>query len=570
MEPLKTLRPGDRLAEFEVIRQLGRGGMGIVYLVRDERLERRVALKVVAPHLAHDLEFQERFAAEARSAAAIEHPNAVTVYSAGSAEGYLFIAMRYIEGTDLRRSMVESGPLEPRAAARVAVEVAGALDAAHAAGFVHRDVKPANILLTGPPGEGTAYLTDFGLTRGLGSAQVELTATGQWIGTLDYVAPEQIAAGRIDARTDIYSLGCVLYEMLAGSVPFRGDEMQKLWRKANEAPPPLPSSGATHPLDPVLARAIARDPERRFRSAGDLGRAASAAAGADTGGPTERSVATGVAAAGLREVDVRVRRPRPAPPEPATARMPRAHQHPVSPPPPPAPPPPRPNRRSTGRAVTIIGCALAVAGGLVLGALALAKRQGDTTRTVVTRSVRAPAEATASSAPEEAASTSKAGASPPESTSAGAAAAVPVSFNGAEYSATLPAGWIQHDDEKLASDGSYIQNTWTSANGDEELLIDESPAEPANPARSVAKIASDVSQAGESIYATTNGVDRGGLEGSELDFHANSGLPERADFFFDVGDNGFAILASGYDLEAAQKRIDPLVSSLQMTYPAAP
>jgi serine/threonine-protein kinase len=540
--------------------------MGIVYLVRDERLERQVALKVIAPHLAHDPEFQERFAAEARSAAAIEHPNAVTVYSAGSVDGHLFIAMRYIEGTDLRRWTAESGPLEPKAAAQVVVEVAGALDAAHAAGFVHRDVKPANILLTGAPGRGTAYLTDFGLTRGLGSAQVELTATGQWIGTLDYVAPEQIAAGRIDAHTDIYSLGCVLYEMLAGSVPFRGDEMQKLWRKANEEPPPLPSSGAPHPLDPVLARAIARDPERRFRSAGDLGRAASVAAGADTDAPTECSVATGVAAAGLREVDVRVHGRRQTPPEPPTARMPQVRRQPASPPPPPAQPPPRPRRRAGGRAVAIIGCALAIAAGLVVGALALADRHGAPTRTVVTRSTPTTEEtstgAAASSTPEEGTS--------PNETSADPEAGPPVSFNGAEYSATLPAGWIQHDNEKPAGDGSYIQNTWVSPDGDEELLIDESPGDPADPARSVTKIGNGVRQAGENIYAITNRVERGGLEGSELDFRASSGLPERADFFFNVGDNGFAVLASGYNLEAAQERIDPLVSSLQMSYPASP
>jgi tRNA A-37 threonylcarbamoyl transferase component Bud32 len=556
-----TLHPGDRLAEFQVIRQLGQGGMGIVYLVRDERLDRQVALKVIAPHLAHDREFQERFAAEARSAAAIEHPNAVTVYSAGSADGHLYIAMRYIEGTDLRRSLSESGPLTERAAARVVVEVAGALDAAHAAGFVHRDVKPANILLTGEPGRGTAYLTDFGLTRGLESSQVQqLTGTGQWIGTLDYVAPEQLAAGRVDARTDIYSLGSVLYEMLTGAVPFDGDQMQKLWRKANEEPPALASAGSPHPFDSVLARAIAKDPERRFRSAGDLGRAASAAAGAATGGPTERSVATGVAAAGLPEV--RVGGARSAPADPPTARMPpvrrpAAVRRHVVPAPPPPPPPPR--RRSPARAVAIVGCALVVAAGLVAGALVFAsKKEGDHTRTVVTRSAAGARPASASA--ETSGTTAE----------TSRAAATPVAFEGSEYDATLPAGWIQQEDEKPARDGSYIENTWTSPGGTEELLIDESPTNPADPARSVAKIAGDIRSAGETVYSVTNGVTRGGIEGSELDFRASSGLPERADFFFDVGDAGFAVLASGYDLTAAQNRIGPLASSLQMNYPAAP
>jgi serine/threonine protein kinase len=524
--------------------------MGIVYLVRDERLERQVALKVIAPHLAHDREFQERFSAEARSAAAIEHPNAVTVYSAGSAEDHLFIAMRYIEGTDLRRWLAESKPLDPKAAARVVVEVAGALDAAHAAGFVHRDVKPANILLRGEPGTGTAYLTDFGLTRGIGSSQTDLTRTGEWIGTLDYVAPEQAAAGHIDARTDIYSLGCVLYEMLAGTVPFRGDEMQKLWRKANEEPPRLPSASSPHPFDPVIARAMAKDPERRFRSAGDLGRAASAAAGDTTDAPTERSVATGVAAAGFAEMDVRVRGGRPTTPDPPTARRPPtgSPRRPASPP----PPPPPPHRGHTVRTAAIVTCALAVAAGLIAAALVFASRQhGDHTRTVVTQVTE-----------REQPTTSDAEVSTPSPS--------PVLFEGAEYSATLPAGWIQQEDEQPASDDSYVENTWSRPDGDEELLIDESPGEPANPVASVNEIAGDVRAAGETAYSVRNGVVRGGVEGSELDFRAGSGLPERADFFFNIGDNGFAVLASGYDLATAQGRIAPLVSSLQMSYPASP
>lgn len=382
MEPAKTLRPGDQLAEFRIIRQLGRGGMGVVYLVSDERLGRQVALKVIAPHLAHDPEFQERFAAEARSAAAIEHPNVVTVYSAGSADGHFFIAMRYIAGTDLRQSLAKSGPMEPRAAARVAVDVGGALDAAHAAGFVHRDVKPANILLAGEGGRQAAYLTDFGVTRALDTTQAQLTSTGRWIGTPDYVAPEQIAGSHIDARTDIYSLGTVLYEMLTGYVPFSGEEMQKLWRKTNEDPPPISASDLSRRFDPVLARAIARDPERRFHSAGDLGRAASAAAGASADAPTEESVATGVAAEGLPEVDVRIRETRP---EPQTVRMPQAPRQATVPKATPPPPPPQPQQRSTARAMAIVCCALVVAAGLVVGALAFSGGTGGHSHTVLTR-----------------------------------------------------------------------------------------------------------------------------------------------------------------------------------------
>lgn len=568
MPPVTTLSPGDRLAEFEVISQLGDGGMGIVYLVRDVRLGRQVALKVIAPHLAPDPEFQQRFAAEARSAAAIEHPNAVTIYSAGSADGHLFIAMRYIEGTDLRRYMAERGPLRPGAAARVVTEVAGALDAAHAAGFVHRDVKPANILLTGEPGVGAAYLTDFGLTRAPGSSQAGLTETGQWMGTLDYVAPEQVAGERIDARTDIYSLGTVFYEMLAGSVPFGGDQMEKLRRKAEDTPPPLPPTASPRAFNPVLSRAIARNPEQRFRSAGDLARAASTAAGAGAGAPTELSVATGPAAAGLHEVDVRVRRSRPAPPQ-ATARMPRVQRPAPALRQPPPLPAPRDRQSSSGRAVVIIGCAVAVAAGLVTGAVVLANGKDQSARTVVTRRVTAPREEEAASA---ATAATKAEGTPEKETATEnpptrTEAAQPVSFQGTEYSATLPPGWIQQESEKLASDGSYLENTWISPGGDEELLIDESPGKPADPAQSVAKIGSGVREAGETVYAVTNEVGRGGLLGSELDFKADSGLPERADFFFNIGNDGFAILASGNDLSAAQARIDPLISSLQISQP---
>ena len=536
--------------------------MGIVYLVSDERLGRQAALKVIAPHLAHDPEFQERFAAEARNAAAIDHPKVVTVYSAGSADGHLFIAMRYIAGTDLRQALAKSKAVSPHIAARVAVDVGGALDAAHAAGFVHRDVKPANILLAEESGGKAAYLTDFGVTRALDTTRASLTSTGQWVGTPDYVAPEQVAGGRVDARTDIYSLGVVLYEMLTGSVPFAGDEMQKLWRKANEDPPPLPASEFSHVLDPVLVRALARDPMRRFRSAGDLGRAAAAAAGDAAEAPTELSVATGVAAVGAGEPDVRLRSGKA---EAATARMPRPAPRAAAPrPSPPPPPPPAQRRPSRVRAAAIICAALLVAAGLVVAALAFSGGDKGRDHTVLSRS---PAHREAEAAAPNIGTTE---AGDGETSPRGAESGSPVSFDGTEYHATLPPGWEQQEREKVARDGSYIENTWASPDGEEELLVDESPTDPADPARSVAKIAADVRQAGENVFAVRNGVERDGIEGSELDFEAGAGLPERADFFFDIGDAGFAVLASGHDLEAAQERLGPLVSSLRMTYPAAP
>lgn len=553
VDPVNPLKPGERLGEFEIIRQLGRGGMGVVYLVRDQRLGRKVALKVIAPDLAHDREFQERFEAEARSAAAIEHPNAVPIYSAGSTDDNLYIAMRYIEGTDLREHLAGSGPLDPAQAAAVVSEVAAALDASHAAGFVHRDVKPANILLTGPPGRGTAFLTDFGLTRGLGGTQTQLTGTGKWIGTLDYVAPEQMAAGRVDARTDIYSLGCVLYEMLSGSVPFSGDEMQKLWGKANEEPPPL-LPGRRHPMDPVLQRAIARDPEHRFRSAGDLGRAALTAAGTRSEAPTERSVATGVAAAGLPEIAPPPRRAllgRPLPYEQPTSRLPVQETQ------------ARGNRPTLGAAVIVL-CAIALAGGLVAGALVLAgDRSGDSS--TVVRRTEASANASATSTPEAEPVEEAPEEEPAEAVDSAADETEGRDpFFGTYYNATIPAGWIQEEDEAWASDGSYIENTWTSPAEDEALKIDESPGEPADPAESASSIAADLENVGYTVYSVEHDVSRGGLIGSEIAFRATSGLPERVDFFFNLGDNGFAVLGSAYDIDTSRSLVDSLVASLEL------
>jgi serine/threonine protein kinase len=535
--------------------------MGVVYLARDERLGRQVALKVIAPDLAPDREFQERFEAEARSAAAIEHPNAVPIYSAGSVDENLYIAMRYIEGTDLREYLAESGPLSPAQAAAVVSEVGAALDAAHAAGFVHRDVKPANILLTGAPGRGTAFLTDFGLTRGLGGNQTQLTGTGQWIGTLDYVAPEQMAAGRVDARTDIYSLGCVLYEMLSGSVPFTGDEMQKLWGKANEDPPPLPADGR-HSFNQVLARAIARDPEHRFRSAGDLGRAASVAAGTRHEAPTERSVATGLAEAGLLEADSPQRpapRARLSPYERQTVQMPRASAEP---------------KRSAVGAVAIVLCAIALAGGLVVGALMLADSRGAESSTTI-RQTQEPASSPAAEETEAQASASSAEAEPPEETEASVEETEPSGseseageagepFFGNYYTVAIPAGWSQEEEEAWASDGSYIENTWTSPAEDEALKIDESPGEPKDPAASASTIASDLESAGETVYSLEHDVIRGGMIGSEIAFSGDSGPPERIDFFFTVGDNSFAVLGSSYDLDTSRRLVNRLVASIEL------
>lgn len=297
------LNLGDLLGGFRIAKQLGEGGMGVVYLARDEHLERPVALKVIAPHLARSEEFRKRFTAEARSAAAIDHPNVVPIYSAGTVDDSLYIAMRYVAGTDLRAALAAGDGLAAETTIAIVTEIAAALDAAHAAGMVHRDVKPGNVLIEGEPGGGRSFLTDFGLTKGSSDAGTQLTGTGQWVGTIDYVAPEQIQGGRVDARTDVYALGCVLYESLSGRVPFSGNEMQKMWGHVNESFPGLEQAGIVHhqELDRVLTRATAKDPADRFPSAGDLARAAAAAAKGERLETDERSVAVGPAADGLSE-----------------------------------------------------------------------------------------------------------------------------------------------------------------------------------------------------------------------------------------------------------------------------
>ena len=287
-----TLAPGDVFGNFRIESIAGRGGMGVVYRAVQLDLGRPVALKLIAADRAADPAFRERFQRESRLAALIDHPNVVPVHGAGEAEGQLYLVMRYVPGTDLHRLLKHEGPLPPERAAEIVAQVAAALDAAHAAGLVHRDVKPANVLLAGDH----AYLSDFGLTRLL-SSEEQLTETGQWLGTTDFASPEQLQGGRIDARADIYSLGCVLHAALFGKPPYPRATVPATLLAHLQDPIPRPSeSGAPQGFDRVMARALAKDPEDRYPSAGDLGRAALAAARGEPVTESERSVAIGSAA----------------------------------------------------------------------------------------------------------------------------------------------------------------------------------------------------------------------------------------------------------------------------------
>jgi DNA-binding CsgD family transcriptional regulator len=283
---MSSLAVGSVLGDFRVEGVVGRGGMGVVYHAVQLSLGRPVALKLIAPHLADDDDFRERFVRESRLSASIDHPHIVPVYVAGEEEGLHYIAMRFVEGVTLRTAITAEGRLDPGRAARLTAQVASALEAAHERGLVHRDVKPANILISRHGGEEHAYLTDFGLTK---RQETEgLTGSGEWVGTLDYVAPEQLRGGEVDGRADVYSLGCVLFECLTGQVPFpRDNDLAKLWAHTSDpVPAPVYLVADLPPeLSAVVVRAMEKKPADRFASAGKLGRAALAAAPAAAGPP---------------------------------------------------------------------------------------------------------------------------------------------------------------------------------------------------------------------------------------------------------------------------------------------
>jgi DNA-binding beta-propeller fold protein YncE len=253
------LAAGADVAGYRVEALVGRGGMGVVYRAHDLALERPVALKVLSPELADDDAFRGRFLRESRLAASLDHPSVVPVYDAGEARGDLYIAMRYVEGTDLKE-LLAAGPLDPERALALLAPVASALDAAHARGLVHRDVKPSNVLVSA---EGHVYLADFGLTRRLGEAGTSL-GVQRSLGTVAYVAPEQIRGEDVDGRADVYSLACVLHECLTGSPPFVGSDAAVLFAHLEQEPP------AAAGVEAVLRAALAKTPEERFATCGEL------------------------------------------------------------------------------------------------------------------------------------------------------------------------------------------------------------------------------------------------------------------------------------------------------------
>jgi YVTN family beta-propeller protein len=268
------LTSGATLAGYRVEALIGRGGMSVVYLAEDLHLGRKVALKLMAPELAEDEKFRDRFVRESRLAASLEHPNIVTVYDARESDGRLYIAMRYVAGTDLKSLIATEGPFDAERTISILRQAAAALDVAHAEGLIHRDVKPGNVLIT--PRSGTSvdrvYLADFGLTK-RATSDSGITATGQFVGTLDYAAPEQFEGKPVDGRADVYSLGCMLYECLTGEVPFPRENQAALVYahlmapipKVTERRPDLPAA-----IDVVVAKAMAKSRDDRYTTAGEL------------------------------------------------------------------------------------------------------------------------------------------------------------------------------------------------------------------------------------------------------------------------------------------------------------
>jgi serine/threonine protein kinase len=320
---------GQEFSGYRIERVVGRGGMGVVYLATDLRLRRPVALKAIAPEHFHDEDFRRRFQRESQLAASLDHPNVVPIFHAGEVAGQSFLTMRFVDGADLKSLIDREGAIAHESAVDIVAQAASGLDEAHRQGLVHRDVKPANLLIQDRDGRRHVYLTDFGLTKQMNADGTQMTATGAFVGTVDYVAPEQVNGEPLDARTDVYALGAVLHHALTGSVPFPGrSSMATLVAQLHE-PPPSPcslQSALPEEFDTVIAKAMAKDPGERYLSAGDLARAALAASRAQSVTRAERSVARGEAAGSLAAQ--------------APTKLAEPARRPVSAPAPPAPPPP--------------------------------------------------------------------------------------------------------------------------------------------------------------------------------------------------------------------------------------
>jgi serine/threonine protein kinase len=552
---------GDNVADYRIERQLGRGGMGVVYLAEQVRLRRWVALKLIVPELAEDEEFRRRFERESQMAASLDHPNVIPVYEAGEADGTLFISMRYVEGSDLRALIRSGGPMEPARAADLVAQAGAALDAAHARGLVHRDVKPANILVAGAPGAEHAYLTDFGLTKHV-SSQSGITHTGQWVGTLDYVAPEQISGGPLDARVDVYSLGCVLFEALTGRVPYpRDSDVAKMYAHMNEPPARVsqlaPGAGAA--FDPLIDRALAKRPDERYPSTGDLGRAAVAAAQGQQYTAPERSVAAGSAALLTRPHDGPDPTQYGAQPTGATSRLPVAPTQfqdapPQQPPPPwqpPSTPAPAPASSSSSKWPILAVCATILLLGGVAIALAAAgvfsSKSSGPAPAPTTVIVQNPVETSAQPTVQKTTPT------PPAHPSATR------TYTTGTYSADFPASWALVSDNE--DKGAYTETKMQSPDGGAAVLIDRSPGSALDPAVEAEGVRKDTAKTPGYHEVAFGYTTLGGRAAFEWIFDLPSG--RRYDYFTNTSGGRFAVLGTGPDTSTSHKVARSVTASLR-------
>ncbi len=526
--------------------------MGVVYLAEQVRLRRLVALKLIVPELAEDEDFRRRFERESQLAASLDHPNVIPVYEAGEADGALFISMRFVDGDDLRALIRRDGRITPERAAGLVAQLGSALDAAHGRGLVHRDVKPANVLVTGERGAEHAYLTDFGLTKHVSSSS-GITHTGQWVGTLDYVAPEQISGGALDARVDVYSLGCVLFEALTGQVPYpRESDVAKMYAHLHDPPKPVSVlvPGAPNEFDAVIARALAKEPDDRCPSAGDLGRAALAAAGGGANAVPERSVAAGEAAPTAQ-------RPGAAPPTAVaaapteqltgpTAQIPVRQQAPW--PPPSQPPQQQPPRRSRWPLVAAVVALLAVGAGVAAlvagGAFDQSSDGGPTTVIVRETTPDRPTDTGQEEDPEQ---------QPPEPGGQTAR------YTSATYSADYPADWTVVSDD--VDKGAYTETKLQSPDGGATVVIDRTPGAPLDPTLAAQEVERATAETAGYRRVSFRSVELGGRPSFEWVFDLPSG--RRVDFFTTVDGTSFAVLGLGSDYPTAAAVARDVAASLR-------
>jgi serine/threonine-protein kinase len=355
------LKSGERLGDYEIVSVVGEGGMGIVYRARQQSLERDVALKVIRDEIASEPEFRERFMREAKLAASVDHPHVVTVYDVGDDGGRLYLAMQWIDGIDLRQQLDKSGRLSPKRAVSIGTQLAGALDAVHGvSGLVHRDVKPANVLLREVGGEDHPYLTDFGIAKPPEAVE-SLTRTGSTVGTTGYLSPEQIQGKTAGPRSDLYSLACLVFEMLTGKPPFIGEnELAVRWAHASDKRPlvsvALPELGQRY--DAFFLTALAIEPSDRFGGGREFAEALALAQSSD-------SDAEPTAVMGQTHAETKIGPATPPPtglhPRPGPPSQPYGY---VTPPP--------PARDNSGNPLALILLAIIAVVGIAVAALAAA------------------------------------------------------------------------------------------------------------------------------------------------------------------------------------------------------